>query len=541
MKSLSNTIVLSAGRRSLAGVIVGCAFVAAASAQQAADHPTAPSQPAENQAAVQIPPEGVQIKVSDVSAADRVIRVPVNKAILVDFNVPIREVRITKPEVAEVTAVSPKQILVTGKAFGVSQLITWVNEHEQRVFDVAVDLELDRLAASIRLAAPRAQVKAYSVMDSVVLTGSVPDAESAKRIVDITEIYSKSVVNQMRVAGTQQVLLRCTVAEVNKRAVRQMGFNGWIAGDNVRDMFFANNLDQINPANIGAAASAPVNLRVPFLTGEDGIPTTANPALTFGFPRVQMQIFVQALRENGLLRILAEPNLVSVNGQQATFLAGGEFPIPVPQGGNNNGITIEYREFGVRLRFTPAIIGDNMIRLNVEPEVSEPDFSNAVTVQGFIVPGLVQRRVQTVVELGNGQTFAIGGLLSERVRAVSRKVPALGDVPVLGALFSSNSFQSEESELVVLVTPELVEGISPDQVTRVPGENMTEPNDFELFCLGKLEGEKSETKDDQQQPGAGNWPVRRSKGTAPMPADAVKTASGAIKGPVGPANGEEGS
>ncbi|MBL8879018.1 MAG: pilus assembly protein N-terminal domain-containing protein [Phycisphaerales bacterium] len=417
MRFHRNPNTLTAIRNGIAILTLGgiAAVSAIAQSQPRSAAPAASTTPA----AAPIPPEGVQIKISDVSAADRVIRVPANKAILVDFNVPLREVRITKPEVAEVNAISPKQILVTGKSFGVTQLITWVNENEQRVFDVAVDLELDRLAASIRLAAPRAQVKAYSVMDSVVLTGSVPDADAAKRIMDIAAIYSKSIVNQMRVGGTQQVLLRCTVAEVNKRAVRQMGFNGWVAGDNVRDAFFANNLDQINPANIGAAADSPVNLRIPFLTGEDGIPVTPNPTMLFGFPRVQMQIFVQALRENGLLRVLAEPNLVAVNGQQATFLAGGEFPIPVPQGGNNNGITIEYREFGVRLRFTPAIIGENVIRLNVEPEVSEPDFANAVTVQGFTVPGLVQRRVQTVVELGNGQTFAIGGLLSERVRAVS--------------------------------------------------------------------------------------------------------------------------
>lgn len=516
--------------RCIAAAAIGCAFALTAAAQQ-------PTQPA----AASIPPDGVQIKISDVTNADRQIRVPVNKAILVDFNVPVREVRITKPEVAEVTAISPRQILITGKSFGASQLITWMNETEQRVFDVAVDLELDRLAASIRLAAPRAQVKAYSVMDSVVLTGSVPDSDSAKRIMDIAGIYSKSVVNQMRVGGTQQVLLRCTVAEVNKRAVRQMGFNGWVAGDNVRDAFFANNLDQINPANIGAAANAPVTLRIPFLTGEDGIPVTPNPTVLFGFPRVQMQVFVQALRENGLLRVLAEPNLVAVNGQQATFLAGGEFPIPVPQGGNNNSITIEYREFGIRLRFTPAIISENVIRLNVEPEVSEPDFSNAVTVQGYTVPGLVQRRVQTVVELGNGQTFAIGGLLSERVRAVSRKVPALGDVPVLGALFSSNRYQSEETELVVLVTPELVEGVSPDQITRIPGANMTEPNDFELFCLGKLEGEKSETKEDFNRPGLGHWPVKPGQGGAPVSNDRARSATTAIRGPVGPANGDEGS
>jgi len=469
----------------------------------------------------------IKVNVRDVESQGQLIRVPVNKSVLVDFSVPVREARVAKPEFAEITAIAPQQLLLTGKSFGTTQLIVWFDESRQRVFDVAVDLELERLLASIRTAAPRAQVKAHALLDSVVLTGAVPDTESAERIMQIANVFSGQVINHLRVSGTDQVLLRCTVAEMNRSATRRLGINGWIGGDDFRDMFFINNLDNINPSNIGAPDGALITGEVPFLVGDGGIPVTQNTTLAFGFPRVQMQVFIQALRENGLLRVLAEPNLVALNGREASFLAGGEIPIPIA---TDERIKIEYKEFGVRLIFTPTVISESRIRLKVTPEVSEPDFANSVTVGGLAIPGFSTRRVDTEVELGAGQTFAIGGLLSDRVRAVSRSVPGLGDLPVLGALFRSVDYQQDETELIVLVTPELVGPISPDQVTHVPGAQYTSPNDFELFMLGQIDGAESE--DQALQPRVNNnWPVRTSElyGDA-----AVK-----LRGPIGPAGAGE--
>jgi len=485
---------------------------------------------AQDQPASKAVPE-VKISVRDVATEGQLIRVPVNKSVLVDFSVPVREVRLAKPEFAEVTAVSPQQILVTGKSFGTTQMIIWIDGDDQRVFDVAVDLELERLMASVRTAVPRARVKAHALLDAVVLTGRVPDAASAERVMEIAKVFSPRVLNQMQVAGTQQVLLRCTVAEVNRSATRQLGFNGWIAGDDFRDMFFINNLDGINPANMGAPEGALVTADIPFLVGDDGIPVTGRTTLSFGFPRMQMQVFVQALRENGLLRVLAEPNLVAISGQEASFLAGGEVPIPIV---TDERIKIEYKEFGVRLNFTPAVLSENKIRLTVAPEVSEPDFSNSVTIGGYTVPGFATRRVETVVEIGSGQTLAIGGLLSERVRAVSRRVPGLGDIPVLGALFRSSDYHLQESELVVLVTPELVEPVAPNQVAYVPGANYVPPNDFELFLLGELEGQSGRELPVLRPRVNQTWPVR--------PADLYGPAAAMqLRGPLGPAGGEEGS
>jgi pilus assembly protein CpaC len=468
----------------------------------------------------------VQITVRQTQVESQLIPVAVNQGALVDFNVPIREVRVANPEIADVTAMAPRQILVTGKSFGTTQLIAAVDGGQQRTFTIAVDVDFERLEASIRTLVPRAQVKASALMDSLVLTGTVPDAESADRIVQIAGIYAPRVINHLRVAGVYQVVLRCTVAEVNRTATRTLGFNGWMAGDNFKDAFAVSNIAGINPVDISGAAGFDVTHPIPFATGQMQLGPT--PTLSVGFPRVQMQIFIQALRENGLLQVLAEPNLVTVSGQEASFLAGGEFPIPVPQGGTSNSITVEFREFGVRLHFTPAVLSDDVIRLHVAPEVSEPDFSTAITIGGYVVPGLTQRRVDTVVELGPGQTFAIGGLLSERARATASKVPALGDVPVLGALFSSVHYQSSETELVVLVTPELVAPLNPNQVMHVPGVDHVPPNDWELMCLGQLEG--------APRPAA----AAERAGAGPRDQRADRPAAH-LRGPLGPAGGDEGT
>jgi pilus assembly protein CpaC len=443
----------------------------------------------------------------------------------------VREVRLAKPEFAEVTGVSPKQILVTGKSFGTTQMIVWINGDDQRVFDLAVDLELDRLMASIRAAVPRAKVKAHALLDAVVLSGRVPDAASAERVMQIAQVFSPRVINQMQVAGAQQVLLHVTVAEVNRSASRRLGFNGWMAGDEFRDMFFINNLDGINPANIGAPEAALATADIPFLVGSDGIPVTGQTTLSFGFPRVQMQVFVQALRENGLLRVLAEPNLLAINGEEASFLAGGEVPIPLI---TEDRIKVEYKEFGVRLNFTPAVLAEDKIRLHVAPEVSEVDYTNSIAVSGGTVPGFSTRRVETTIEIGSGQTFAIGGLLNERVRAVVRRVPGLGDVPVLGALFRSEDYRLDESELVVLVTPELVSPVSPNQVTYVPGANYVVPNDFELFLLGELDGSSGREVPVLQPRVNHTWPVRPAELYGP---ETVMH----LRGPLGPAGCDEGS
>ncbi|HAU38151.1 MAG TPA: hypothetical protein DCX07_10615 [Phycisphaerales bacterium] len=212
-----------------------------------------------------------------------------------------------------------------------------------------------------------------------------------------------------------------------------------------------------------------------------------------GFPKIDLEVFLQALSENQYLRVLAEPNLVALSGQEASFLAGGEYPIPVVQGSTTGGgtsISVEYREFGVRLQFRPTVLGENGIRLYVAPEVSELSDVGAVQIQGFRIPSVVTRKAATTLELKSGQSFAMAGLIRRSTSARTSRVPGLGDLPILGSLFRSVRYELGETELVVLVTAELVEPLDVDiQKQPVPGDFHIEPNDWELYAFGKIEGD----------------------------------------------------
>lgn len=500
--------------------------------------------PAFAQAGASSPP--IDMQVTQIDGGGELIEVAVNKAAMVKFNQPVSDAHVIEQEICSLTAVAPEQLIVTGKAYGTTQLIVQLDDGTRHVFDVAVDLDLERLSASIRHTVPQAKVEARSLNGAIVLTGTCPDAMAAEKIAEISAIFSANVINHIEIAGSQQVLLRCTVAEVNRSAMRALGFNGWVAGENFPSMFGASNLGGINPTSFGAragtvvsppqalgsASANPTAGIIPFEITDPGVPLSPTTTLTVGFPMLPMQVFVRALRENGMLRVLAEPNLVAISGQEARFLAGGRFPIPVPQG--NDSIAIQFEEFGVELVFTPAVLNEGQIRLMVAPSISEPDFSTAVQIGGVFVPGVAERRVSTVVEVGSGQTIAIGGLLSERVRGATQRVPGLGDLPILGPLFTSVEYQSEETELVVLITPELVGGIGPQQVTHVPGATMSEPNDFELYLEGKLEGSNPDQRA-RLQPH-----VNRVWQTSPQSEQYGATTAMKVRGPIGPASSDEG-
>ncbi len=428
----------------------------------------------------------LEATVREVEGVREWIHVAVNKSVLIETNLPATRQQTLSPEIADIRSISPTQVLVQGKSFGRTQVIIWSGE-QRKVFDVSVELELDLLREAIRGVSPFSRVEALPVMDTVVLSGNVPDAYDAERIMQIASILAKSVQNQMEIAGEQQVLLRVTMAEVSRSILRQLGVNGFLAGENFRDFIVSNNIGAINPSTFGFGTGA-VTQNLPFITPGTAVGIT--PTLSLGFPRVQMQVFLQAIRENGLLKVLAEPNLVAISGRTASFLAGGEFPIPVPQtgaGGTGNVITIEFREFGVRLSFTPVVLANQMIRLNIAPEVSELDFARGVSIGGFVVPGLNVRRTETTIEMGNGQSLIISGLLSENIRATTSRIPGVGDLPVLGALFASTEYRKNLTELMVLVTPEIVSPLNPDQIGQMPGYDLQEPDDWQLFALGLLE------------------------------------------------------
>ncbi len=422
------------------------------------------------------------------SSATELLSVAVQRTLELNFEEPVERVAIQDPSLASVRVLSPTQLAIAGETTGTTQL-TVDSGGKTQSFLVSVEPNLELLSELIASVAPLAEVEIRSLNGSIVLTGRVPDAETSALIEEVAAAAAgNALIAHLRVAGVQQTMLRVVIAEVNKEALRELGVN-WATGasDWSRDFFFANNVANLNPTVFGSSGVPNV------LSGQQlySVGATSNGVgtnVTFGFPRAEMQVFLNALRQNGLARTLAEPNLVAYSGQTASFLAGGEVPIPVAQAGASSGaITIKYKEFGVRLAFTPTVLGGQVVRLHVMSELSEALPSDQLA-GGLPLFTFTTRRVESTIECGNGQTFVIAGLLRENVRSTVSKIPGLGDLPVLGALFSSTSYQNSETEMIVLVTPQLVAPLDPHQVLDPPGSRMTHPTDFELFSLGQLEG-----------------------------------------------------
>jgi pilus assembly protein CpaC len=294
-----------------------------------------------------------------------------------------------------------------------------------------------------------------------------------------------------QLAGGQQVEIKVRVAEVSRQSLREMGINIF----HTDNYFFGGSQvgsaggTAINPVSIGPAQGVQTGKGIPFTFNQD---VNVQPGVTLfaGFPKQDMQMFVQALAENQYLRILAEPTLVALSGQEANFLVGGEYPIPVVQGvgQGSTSITVMYREYGVRLRFKPRVMGEGLIELYVAPEVSEISEVGAVEIQNFSIPAVVTRKAETTLEMKNGQTFAMAGLINHIVTSRASRVPLLGDLPVLGPLFRSVRYTSGETELVVLVTVNLVEPLSLDTRPPAPGVLHVAPSDWELYADGWTEG-----------------------------------------------------
>jgi pilus assembly protein CpaC len=330
--------------------------------------------------------------------------------------------------------------------------------------------------------------------DSITLSGTVSSTSNLSQILALAEsYYPKKVVNLLEVGGVHQVMLEVRVAEMSRSLLRRIGFNFAYISDGLTNfgLSLLSNITRL-PASGFPAASIEVSDRI-------------NAIFRFTGAGATWTTFIDALKEEGLLKIMAEPTLIALSGKTANFLAGGEFPIPVPQpSGVGTTITIEYKAFGVGLNFTPVVLSNKKISMQVAPEVSDLDFNRAVVIQGFVVPAINTRRASTTVELADGQSFAIAGLLSENVREVVSKFPILGDIPILGALFRSSSFQKNETELIIIVTPHLVKPLNLAKQT-LPTDQYIEPNDFEFYLLGALEGRKKE----DQSPGQPSSPDTR--------------------------------
>jgi pilus assembly protein CpaC len=470
-----------------------CAVLIFTMIDQAMGQPAAPGSPAPQPAAAQ---GGADLVTADGVVKDGRITLTVNKSAVVATKTPYKRVQVGNPEIADVNAIGPGNILLTAKKAGNTQLIVWDNEERSQVIEVSVLMDMASLQDQLRAMFPGTTIEVNQLNGAVALRGRVPSLEVAEQATAIASPYSPRVLNLMEVSGGQQVMLQVRFAEVSRTAISQLGVNGNYASG---AFIGGSNIGQVNPSNRLPAEGLVGDTPPPSGITLDGA-TPVNPSVTlYGAGQIgnfYLEYFIAALRQNNLLRMLAEPNLTTMSGQEAEFLAGGEFPVPVTQGGGQGGVavTVEYREFGVRLKFVPVVLGNGRIRMSVSPEVSDLDFTSAVRFNGFVIPGLTTRKVSTVVELADGQTFAIGGLLNNTVTAQKDVTPLLGDLPIVGVLFRSVRYQRKETELVVLVTPRLVDGLNPAQVPTLPGESWRHPTENDLFWNRDLGGEMPDKK-----------------------------------------------
>jgi len=379
----------------------------------------------------------------------------VGKSVVINLQTPVTRILSSNPAVIETLATSPTQVVVEGKAAGVSSLILWDTAGHSQMLDVTVDINVASLRAAIEQTYPGEQITVQSDGSHLVLTGTVSDAKLSEQVGRMAASYSGGVVNSLSVAPVheQQILLEVKFAEVDRTKLQQLGINFFSTG--AANTIGSVSTQQFSPPTLSTGSG-----------GSAGSVASSSVTLSdllniFAFrPDLNLGTTIRDLEGKSVLQILAEPNLLALNGQKASFLAGGEFPVPVVQGGQNVGVvTIQFRPFGVRLEFTGYVGKDDVIRLHVQPEVSTLDFSNAAIISGFTVPALSTRRAETEIELKNGQSFGIAGLLDNRAQVQLSKIPGIGDIPILGNLFKSHSISRSNSELVVLVTPHVVDPV----------------------------------------------------------------------------------
>ena len=428
-------------------------------------------------------------------AAEPIVLV-VGRSTIVQAPWPTVRVAVTDPKVADVQVLTPQQVLVQGLKVGTTDLILWSEgEKETMQRPVIVKLDIKSIQNTLQQLFPTAELEVSESGEVLLVKGLLRSVDQVTALREYLVKTKIPYVDMTSLSGVQQVQLQVRLAEVSKAASRALGINAFQTSSN---FFFGQRVGTstggplVPGIDIGAAGGQDVTGDLLFVTPDDGIGSSPAISLFAGFPNANLEIFFQALAENQYMRILANPTLVALSGEEADFLAGGEFPIPVVQsggaGGGNNAITIQYKEFGVLLTFRPTVLGDGRIRLTARQEVSALSDVGALVISGFVVPALTTRRAEATLELNSGQSFAMAGLLQNIDSAVSSRIPGLGDLPVIGPLFRSVRYKNNETDLVILVTASLVEPMSVAKAPPLPGATYTVPDDWELYLEGRLEG-----------------------------------------------------
>ncbi len=389
------------------------------------------------------------------------ITIPIGKSEDVRTDAPFMEVMVGDPEIADVSPLTDRSISVLGKKIGTTRVSIYSEgKNLVGIFDVEVSYDVSKLSSEIARQFPKAHIRVSSVNGRILLSGTSPDAVTLDRVVTMAKQFGPDIINSVGITQPQQVMLEVRFVEASRTAARELGVNWKI---------------------LGKSAS--------LITGTGGLLSNSTPfgtiMATLLGNGIQADPLIQALEDRGVARRLAEPNLVALSGDTASFLAGGEFPFPVQ--GQLNQISIEFKKFGVGLAFTPTVLSNGLINLKIEPEVSQIDPVNTFSFQGVQIPSLIVRRSSTTIELRDGQSFAIAGMLQADSLSSAKQLPWIADVPIIGALFRSADYQKHETELAIIVTPRLVQPDRPVEMVKTPLDGTLPANDADFFLLGKHE------------------------------------------------------
>ncbi len=420
----------------------------------------------------QVPRTGAPTVATAEGPASHTLHLLVGRSLVITSPTPIKRVSVADPNIAEAVIISPYQVLLNGRAPGGVSLLMWDETDQSQTFEVSVDIDILSLNEKIHEVFPTEAIQLETSKDVVMLSGKISSVLVAAEILEIVKGSTPKVISLMTYPPTavKEVLLEVKFAEVDRAAASQLGANI------IRQ--FGSNM----PMSVSTGQFSPPSFQnsTPSTTAANGTTTGATPPqyninnllnISIFRPDINMAMMIEALETNSVLQILAEPNLLTESGKEASFLAGGQFPVPVVQGSVAGGvapITIQFKEFGVRLNFTPTVMPDGLIHLNVKPEVSSLDYTNSVTISGTTVPALSTRRAESDMELRDGQSFAIAGLIDNQVTEQFNKIPGISAIPILGKLFESRSLNKSKSELLILVTPRIVEPLAPGAVPPGP-------------------------------------------------------------------------
>jgi len=399
--------------------------------------------------------------------AERSVSLTTGRSTILTTDFDVTRIAVTNPAVADATVVRPREILIDGKAPGTISLIVWGTDQRQQ-YDVIVEQPISPLEQQLHQLFPGEDVTVTSTADAVVLSGKVSNTQIMLRIGEVATAASpkSNIINMLQVAGAtdvQQVMLQVRIAEVNRKAIEELGTSLFTGATGVGNWLGRGTTQQFPSATYSDLTRT---------SGSNGGTVTTGQMEFSDFLNIflfntnwNVGTLIRALKQTGYFQSLAEPNLIAYNGKEASFLAGGEFPVPFVSGVGQ--VSVQFKEFGVRLNFTPIIAGD-LIRLKVRPEVSSLDFNNGVTLSGFRIPALQTRRAETEVELRDGQSFAVAGLMDNTAQTDKAAIPVLSSLPIIGALFKSKAERKEQTELLVLITPRLVRPLNPDEVPSLP-------------------------------------------------------------------------